>query len=118
MSTSTRARPPAAETRAVEPHTYVFKPGYLEILAGDDPALRDPRTGAPIATLISVAVGLERSTLTPSRSAAMPSATTQGSVVAFLVHRRGYSEREARDALFEHVPLREAQLRAGREVLA
>lgn len=118
MSTSTRTEPAPAEQRSVEPHTYVFRPGYLNLLAGDDPALRDTRTGEPMPTAISAAAGLERSTLSQNkRNSVGPSTVTQGSLVALLASR-GLGKQEAHDQLFEHVPLRVAQVRAGREVAA
>lgn len=97
----------SADTAIPERMTYVFKKGYLEALAGDDPALRD-QAGAPRLTAICTAAGLDRATLHQiKRGNATLTPVNQGSLVA-LLERRGYTEDAARAALFERVPLAEA----------
>lgn len=116
MPPTTRTRSPGAAndgTSATTPErmTYVLKAGYLEVLAGDDPALRNPRTHAPMPTTICIAAGLDRGTFHDLwRGNATLTPVIQGSLVA-LLQRRGYSEPAAREALFEHVTVSEAAAR-------
>jgi len=98
--------------------TYVFTDDYLDVLAGDDPRLRNLATGAPSPTKICIAARLDRTTLNQiERGIASLTATTQGSFVA-LLESRGYSEDTARKALFRRVTVTEAAARSRRTVAA
>lgn len=82
--------------------TYIPRDGWLEILAGENPALL--RGDKPMATVISQAAGLDRTTLTRIING-QGTLTPQivDALTRFLEVYRGYSEAEAREALFERV---------------
>ena len=85
--------------------TYVLKPDWLEVLAGDNPRLRDG-DGVPMVTVISTAAGLDRSRLSRVRKGEYALTTeVSASLVNFLVTYRNYTEDTARAALFERSAL-------------
>jgi hypothetical protein len=82
---------------------YIPKPGWLEILAGDNPDLRNG-DGRPMATVIGAAAGLDRTTLAKVINGRGPlTAQIVDALTRFLEVYRGYTEAEARDALFQRV---------------
>lgn len=87
---------------ALDRHTYVPTADWLEILAGDNPHLRDA-SGRPMVTVISTAAGLERTKLLRIVNGGGLSAPVMGSLVNFLMTYRGHSEESARKALFVRV---------------
>jgi hypothetical protein len=87
---------------ALDRHTYVPTADWLEILAGDNPHLRD-NNGKPMVTVIGAAAGLERTKLTRIVNGGGLSVAVMGSLVNFLMTYRGYTEEGARKALFVKV---------------
>jgi hypothetical protein len=117
------ARGPAADSAgpdaALEPKVYVLKDGWLEVLAGDDPALRTRGSGRPMATVISAAAGLDRTHLGQVESKRLAlSLKVMEALVTFLEVYRGLTEEQARAALFDYVTQSEADLRARQAVAA
>lgn len=89
---------------ALDRQTYTPKAGWLEILAGDNADLRNPRDGKPMVTVIGTAAGLDRTRLTRIQSGQCGlTAEVMASLANFLVAYRGYTEADARDALFQRV---------------
>lgn len=83
--------------------TYTPKSDWLEILAGDNPDLRHS-DGRPMATVISAAAGLDRTALTKVINGQGPlTPQIADALTHFLEVYRGYTEAEARDALFQRV---------------
>jgi len=88
---------------ALDRQTYILKPGWLDILAGGNPDLRNAE-GKPLVTIISTAAGLDRSRLTRVAKGEYALTTeVMASLANFLVAYRGYTDAEARDALFQRV---------------
>lgn len=84
--------------------TYTPKPDWLEILAGDNDDLRNPRDGKPMVTIISAAAGLDRTALTKVINGQGPlTPQIADALTHFLEVYRGYTEAEARNALFQRV---------------
>lgn len=83
-------------------HTYVPTTDWLEVLAGDNPHLRDA-AGKPMVTVISTAAGLERTKLLRIANGGGLSVSVMGCLVNFLMTYRGYTEETARKALFVKV---------------
>jgi hypothetical protein len=105
-------------TPVFERKVYILKPDWLEVLAGDDPALRNPRDGMPMATVISAAAGLDRTALTQvKRGKSSGTGTVMGALINFLESYRGLTAEQARAALFDYVTQSEADERA-RQVVA
>ena len=101
-TTPARRRVPDWEptSPALDRQTYALKEGWLEILAGDNPDLRNG-DGKPMATVISAAAGLDRTRLTRVMSGQYAITTEiMGSLINFLMVYRGYTEEGARAALF------------------
>jgi hypothetical protein len=109
----------APATPAFERRVYVLRPDWLEVLAGDDPALRNPRDGMPMATVISAAAGLDRTALTQvKRGKSSGTGIVMGALVNFLESYRGMTAEQARAALFDYVTQCEADERARQDVAA
>lgn len=105
----------SAASRVLDPKVYVLRDDWLEVLAGDDPALR--RNGKPSATVISAMAGLDRTHLTQVKNGQLSlSLKIFGALVHFLEEYRGLTEEQARAALFERVTRSEAERRAAQAV--
>jgi hypothetical protein len=88
----------------LERQTRVLRPGWLEILAGDNDDLRNPQDGKPLATKISAAAGLDRTSLTRIINGQNGlSLQIVDALIRFLEVYRGMSAAEADGALFERV---------------
>jgi hypothetical protein len=87
---------------ALDRHTYIPTADWLEILAGDNPHLRDGNN-KPMVTVISTAAGLERTKLKRIVDGGGLSVSVMGCLVNFLMTYRGYTEESARKALFVKV---------------
>jgi len=128
MSTITRSSPGSGTdapraggqdtgARVLEPKVYVLRENWLEVLAGDDPALRS--RGKPSATVISAMAGLDRTHLTQVKNGQLSlSLKIFGALVHFLEEYRGLTEEQARRALFERVTRAEAERRSTGSVSA
>lgn len=92
----------------LERQTRALRPDWLETLAGDNQALRSS-DGKPMATVISAAAGLDRTSLTRiingQNGLTLP---IVDALVRFLEVYGGYSAAEADEALFERVAPAEA----------
>lgn len=103
---------------AAAPWVYVLKDDWLEVLAGDDAALRGA-DGTPMATIISVEAGLDRTHLTQVKNGQLKlSLKVFAALVNFLESSRGFTEEQARAALFDRVPQAHAERAATRAAVA
>jgi hypothetical protein len=82
----------------------ILRDDWLEVLAGDNPHLRNPVTGKPRTTTISAAAGLDRTSLTRIENGQNGlTLAIADALVRFLREYRGFSADEADTALFERV---------------
>ena len=109
-STSAPGRPRARRASdwnptypALDRQTFVTTDNWLEVLAGNNPHLRNS-AGDPKPTTIAVAAGLSYTSLTRVANGEIGlSVETVASLINFLVTHRRYTEDAARKALFRRV---------------
>jgi hypothetical protein len=95
--------PPTRPSPRLPAKIYVPRENWLEVLAGDDPTLRDP-TGKPMITVIGAAAGLSKTALVQIQLKNNGVGhKTMGALTDFLKATGRFTEAEALEALFERV---------------
>lgn len=107
------------DRRGASPSVYVPRDGWLELLAGDDPALRDSR-GRPLPTVISTAAGLDRTRLPHVVNGRLSLTANIMAACASLIERRLGIEPslDTERTLFIRVPAAEAAARRDAQAVA
>jgi len=103
---------------AIRRKMYVLQSDALEILAGDEPALRTRSTGKPNASAISLAAGLDSTTLLQIVNGQIGLSIWVKAALTDLLMQRGHSRADAENALFDLVDVREPAATPRKAVVA